>query len=115
MLEHYSSILASGLVPRSARRQFFARMAADARGYRPPGVRRPPSLRALKTALICRDSYRAYAMLAPVNRARVMARRAGRRWLTGGAGAASGPGIPRPGRSTRQHAGHLAENHEQVT
>jgi len=75
MLEHYSSILASGLVPRSARRRFFALMAADVRRYRPPGYRRPPGLRGLKTALICRDSYRAYAMLAPVNHARVMARR----------------------------------------
>jgi CDP-glycerol glycerophosphotransferase len=75
MLEHYSSILASGLVPRSARRQFFARMAADVRGYRPPGYRRPPGLRGLKTALICRDAYRAYAVLAPVNNVRVMARR----------------------------------------
>jgi len=75
MLEHYSSILASGLVPRSARRQFFARMAADVRGYRPPGYRRPPGLRGLKTALICRDAYRAYAVLALVNNVRVMARR----------------------------------------
>jgi CDP-glycerol glycerophosphotransferase len=75
MLEHYSSILASGLVPRSARRLFFALMAADVRRYRPLGYRRPPGLRGLKTALICRDSYRAYAMLAPVNHARVMARR----------------------------------------
>jgi CDP-glycerol glycerophosphotransferase len=76
MLEHYSSILANGLVPRSARREFFGRMAADSRRYRPPGYRRPPGLRGLKMALICRDAYRAYAMLAPVNNARVMARRA---------------------------------------
>jgi CDP-glycerol glycerophosphotransferase len=75
MLEHYSSILASGLVPRAARRRFFARMAADVRRYRPPGYRRPPGLRGLKTALICRDAYRTYAMLAPVNNARVTARR----------------------------------------
>ena len=76
MLEHYSSILASGLVPRAARRQFFGRMAADFRKYQPPGYRRPPGLRGLKTALICRNAYRAYAVLAPVNNARVMARRA---------------------------------------
>jgi CDP-glycerol glycerophosphotransferase len=76
MLEHYSSILATGLVPRSARREFFGRMAADSRRYRPPGYRRPPGLRGLKVALICRDAYRAYAMLAPLNSARVMARRA---------------------------------------
>jgi CDP-glycerol glycerophosphotransferase len=76
MLEHYSSILASGLVPRAARRQFFGRMAADFREYQPPGYRRPPGFRGLKTALICRNAYRAYAMLGPVNNARVMARRA---------------------------------------
>lgn len=75
MLDHYSSILASGLVPRAARRRFFARMAADVRRYRPPGYRRPPGLRGLKTALICRNAYRTYAMLAPVNNARVTARR----------------------------------------
>ncbi len=76
MLEHYSSILASGLVPRAARRRFFGRMAADFRRYRPPGYRRPPGLRGLKVALICHDAYRAYALLAPVNGARVLARRA---------------------------------------
>jgi hypothetical protein len=76
MLEHYSSILANGLVPRAARRQFFGRMAADFRRYRPPGYRRPPGFRGLKTALICRDAYRAYALLAPVNNARMIARRA---------------------------------------
>lgn len=76
MLQHYSSILASGLVPRSARRRFFRRMAADSRRYRPPGYRRPPGLRGLKVALICHDAYLAYAMLGPVNRARILARRA---------------------------------------
>jgi CDP-glycerol glycerophosphotransferase len=76
MLEHYSSILASGLVPRPARHRFFRRMAADSRRYRPPGYRRPPGFRGLKVALICHDAYRAYAMLAPVNHARVLARRA---------------------------------------
>ena len=76
MLEHYSSILASGLVPGPARRRFFARMAADFRRYRPPGYRRPPGFRGLKTALISRGAYRAYAMLAPANNARVIARRA---------------------------------------
>lgn len=76
MLEHYSSILANGLVPRPARRRFFRTMVADFRRYRPEGYRRPPGLRGLKTALICHDAYRAYALLAPVNNARVLARRA---------------------------------------
>ena len=49
-IEHYSTVLASGLVPRRARRAFFRRMAADYRRYRPPGYRRPPGLRGLKFA-----------------------------------------------------------------
>jgi CDP-glycerol glycerophosphotransferase len=76
MLEHYTSILANGLVPRSAQRQFFAEIVADFRRHRPPGYRRPAGFRGLKTALICHDSYRAYMLLAPVNKARVTARRA---------------------------------------
>jgi CDP-glycerol glycerophosphotransferase len=116
MLEHYSSILASGLVPRSARRRFFGRMAADFRRYRPPGYRRPPGLHGLKTALIRRDAYRAYAVLAPVNNARVMARR-----MLAGAGltsvtpAATGPASPGPAAVPDDLPGHMTENHEQVT
>src|SRR5512132_1539910 len=34
-IEHYSTILANGLVPRRGRREFFHRMAADYRRYRP--------------------------------------------------------------------------------
>ncbi len=75
-MEHYSSILANGLVPRPARRQFFGRMAADFRDYRPPGYQNPPGLRGLKAALISRDAYWAYTMLARANNARVTARRA---------------------------------------
>lgn len=74
-IEHYSSILASGLVPRPARKQFFGRMAADYRHYRPPGYQSPPGLRGLKAALISRHAYRAYATLARANNARVAARR----------------------------------------
>jgi CDP-glycerol glycerophosphotransferase len=74
-VEHYSSILASGLVPRRARKRFFGRMAADFQRYRPPGYHGPPGLRGLKTSLISGDVYRAYAMLAPANNARVAARR----------------------------------------
>ena len=57
-IEHYSTVLASGLVPRRARRAFFHRMAADYRRYRPAGYRRPPGLRGMKFALIERDAYR---------------------------------------------------------
>jgi CDP-glycerol glycerophosphotransferase len=79
-VEHYSSILASGLIPAPARRAFFGQMAIDFARYRPPGYHRPAGLRGLKAALIERDAYRAYAMLAPLNHARVLAHRA----LTGG-------------------------------
>jgi CDP-glycerol glycerophosphotransferase len=77
-IEHYSTVLASGLVPRGARRAFFHRMAADYRRYRPAGYRRPPGLRGMKFALIERDAYRAYLVLGPLNNARVAVRQAGR-------------------------------------
>ena len=77
-IEHYSTVLASGLVPRGARREFFRRMAADYRRYRPAGYRRPPGLRGLKFALIERDAYRAYLVLGPLNNARVAVARARR-------------------------------------
>jgi CDP-glycerol glycerophosphotransferase len=77
-IEHYSTVLASGLVPRRARRAFFRQMAADYRRYRPAGYRRPPGLRGLKFALIERDAYRAYLVLGPLNNARVAATRPGR-------------------------------------
>ena len=77
-IEHYSTVLANGLVPRGARRAFFHRMAADYRRYRPAGYRRPPGLRGLKFALIERDAYRAYLVLGPLNNARVAVTKAGR-------------------------------------
>jgi CDP-glycerol glycerophosphotransferase len=80
-VEHYSSILANGLVPGPARRAFFGRMAADFRRYRPAGYRRPAGLRGVKAALIERGAYRAYAMLLPLNHARVVLSRGSRpRW-----------------------------------
>ncbi len=42
-IEHYSTVLASGLVPRRARRAFFRRMAADYRRYRPPATGARPA------------------------------------------------------------------------
>ena len=74
-IEHYSSILASGLVPAAARREYFARMAADFQRYRPPGYRAASGARGVKTALISNDAYWAYALLAPLNGARVALRR----------------------------------------
>jgi CDP-glycerol glycerophosphotransferase len=71
------------LVPRAARRAFFARMHADFAARRPPGYRRPPGARGLKFALIERDAYLAYVALEPLNKLRVavgagLARRGGR-------------------------------------
>jgi CDP-glycerol glycerophosphotransferase len=83
-IEHYSTVLASGLVPRGARRAFFHRMAADYHRYRPAGYRRPPGLRGMKFALIERDAYGAYLVLGPLNHARVAVARAGGRGRTGG-------------------------------
>jgi CDP-glycerol glycerophosphotransferase len=75
-IEHYSTVLASGLVPRRARRRFFHRMAADFQRYRPAGYRLPPGPRGMKIALIERDAYRMYRILAPLNAARVALQRA---------------------------------------
>ncbi len=74
-IQHYSTVLASGLVPRRARRGFFHKMAADYRRYRPAGYRRPPGLRGMKVALIEWDAYGAYQVLGPLNNARVAAAR----------------------------------------
>jgi CDP-glycerol glycerophosphotransferase len=76
---HYTTVLqATGawpgrgsLVPRGARRAFFARMHADLTARRPPGWRRPPGARGLKFALIERGDYLAYAALEPLNQLRV--------------------------------------------
>ncbi len=73
-IEHYSSILASGLVPRQARREYFTRMHEDFLRYGPPGYRRPPGLRGLRIAMIERNAYRAYILTAPLNRLRVALR-----------------------------------------
>ena len=74
-IEHYSTVLASGLVPRRARRRYFRRMAADFRRYRPAGYQRPVGLRGMKIALIERDAYWLYLVLAPLNTARVALQR----------------------------------------
>jgi CDP-glycerol glycerophosphotransferase len=85
---HYSTVLeagrpgigragGSGLVPRADRERFFERMHADFLRYRPSGYRMPGGARGVKFRLIERGSYRAYALLEPVNRIRVAAGR----WL----------------------------------
>jgi CDP-glycerol glycerophosphotransferase len=66
---HYSTLLP--LVPRHRRREFFHRMSADFRRWRPGGFRFPPGLRGVKFRLAARDAYWAYSLLDPVNRLRV--------------------------------------------
>jgi CDP-glycerol glycerophosphotransferase len=81
-IEHYSTVLSSRLVPSRARREFFHRMAADFRRYRPAGYAQPPGARGMKFRLVERDAWWRYALLEPANKARVLARlalRSGRR------------------------------------
>lgn len=49
-------------------------MHEDFLRYGPPGYRRPPGLRGLRTAMIERNAYRAYTLIAPLNRLRVTLR-----------------------------------------
>jgi hypothetical protein len=100
-MEHYSTVLSSGLVPSRSRRDFFHRMAADFRRYRPPGYSAPPGARGMKFRLVERDAWVPYAILEPLNRARVSARRAlrarraGPQDLSPGRGGVPGAGMNR--------------------
>jgi CDP-glycerol glycerophosphotransferase len=69
---HYTTLLP--LVPRRRRREFFHRMSADFRRWRPSGFRYPPGPRGVKFRLVARDAYWAYTLLDPVNRLRVTLR-----------------------------------------
>jgi CDP-glycerol glycerophosphotransferase len=66
---HYTTLLP--LVPRRRRREFFRRMSADFRRWRPAGYQFPPGPRGAKFRLVARGAYGAYALLDPVNRLRV--------------------------------------------
>jgi CDP-glycerol glycerophosphotransferase len=66
---HYTTLLP--LVPRRLRREFFHRMSADFRRWRPGGYRFPRGPRGVKFWLAARDAYRAYCLLEPVNRLRL--------------------------------------------
>jgi CDP-glycerol glycerophosphotransferase len=69
---HYTTLLP--LVPRRRRREFFRRMSADFRRWRPDGYRFPPGPRGAKFRLVARGAYGAYALVDPVNRLRVRLR-----------------------------------------
>jgi CDP-glycerol glycerophosphotransferase len=66
---HYTTLIP--LVPRRRRREFFHRISAGFRRWRPDGFRFPPGPRGMKFRLAARDAYWAYALLDPVNRLRV--------------------------------------------
>jgi CDP-glycerol glycerophosphotransferase len=69
---HYTTLLP--LVPPRHRREFFHRMSADFRRWRPDGFRFPPGPRGVKFRLTARDAYWAYTLLDPLNRLRVRLR-----------------------------------------
>jgi CDP-glycerol glycerophosphotransferase len=69
---HYTTLLP--LVPRRRRREFFRRMSADFRRWRPSGYQFPPGPRGAKFRLVARGAYGAYALIDPVNRLRVRLR-----------------------------------------
>jgi CDP-glycerol glycerophosphotransferase len=69
---HYTTLLP--LVPRRRRREFFHRMAADFRRWRPEGFAFPPGPRGWKLRLAARDAYWACRLLDPVNRLRLAIR-----------------------------------------
>jgi CDP-glycerol glycerophosphotransferase len=85
---HYTTLLP--LVPRRRRREFFHRMSADFRRWRPEDFAGfPPGLRGLKFRLVARDAYWTYSLLDPFNRLRVALgarqRPAGKESMTSGA------------------------------
>jgi CDP-glycerol glycerophosphotransferase len=63
--------LGGGLVPRRARRAYFAVMHEHFVRYRPDSYRRPPGARGVKYRLVERNAYRTYSALEPVNKLRV--------------------------------------------
>jgi CDP-glycerol glycerophosphotransferase len=69
---HYTTLLP--LVPRGRRREFFRRMSADFRRWRPEGYSFPPGPRGAKFRLAARDAYWAYSLLEPLNRLRLALR-----------------------------------------
>ena len=79
---HYTTVLQAtrlgrgGLVPRPARREFFARMHADFIRYRPAGYQHPAGARGIKFRLVERNAYWTYTVLEPVNELRVRLTRA---------------------------------------
>ena len=75
---HYTTVFP--LVPWRRRRDFFGRMTADFRRWRPAGYVFPPGPRGAKLRLVGRGAYRTYRALEPLNRLRIfLSRRVARR------------------------------------
>lgn len=83
---HYTTVLQTtgpgigrvglpGLVPRADRHEFFRRMHEDFQRNRPDSYRHPAGARGAKLRLVEHDAYWTYAVLEPLNQARVAARR----------------------------------------
>jgi CDP-glycerol glycerophosphotransferase len=66
---HYTTLIP--LVPRRRRREFFHRISADFRRWRPGDFRFPAGPRGMKFRLAAAGAYWAYALLDPVNRLRI--------------------------------------------
>lgn len=72
-IRHYTAILeAKGLIAGHDRREFFEKMHRDYIRYIPSGYQRPSGFLGIKFRLIERNAYRAYSILEPVNRFRVI-------------------------------------------
>jgi CDP-glycerol glycerophosphotransferase len=72
-ISHYTTVFP--LVPQARRREFFDKMTADFRRWRPPEFTFPPGLRGTKLRLVGKGAYRTYVLLEPLNRVRVALRR----------------------------------------
>ncbi|MDQ2810370.1 MAG: glycosyltransferase [Actinomycetota bacterium] len=69
---HYTTLLP--LVRRPRRREFFHRMSADFRRWRPADFTLPAGPRGVKFRLVARDAYWAYRCADPLNRLRIALR-----------------------------------------
>jgi CDP-glycerol glycerophosphotransferase len=70
---HYTAVWP--LVPARRRREFFRRMTADFRRWRPPEFSFPGGARGAKMRLVGQGAYRLYVLVEPLNRVRVALRR----------------------------------------
>ena len=70
-----------GLIARRDRHEFFEMMHRDYLKYLPAGYKKPGGFLGVKFQVIKKNAYWAYALLDPLNKARVRMDRGARRWL----------------------------------